>query len=215
MKKNTTFLVFILAEGGGDSLNRKFLAIVLALAVVLLATPMLGTVMAGKGQDKLSFRLVMIGHYTPPAKVIETENTIHYFDLGFMFHNPLNSDPVLVVEIDGEELPASRLGGGSGLLHLNANKEKGYTIQVTDIITIKAADGHVMGDIVNLAIGNLNRGNGLGEGMNFQGHGTDELKGVKVHGATTSVEVIGEWTAPSGMVLNITRVERVGTIMGW
>jgi hypothetical protein len=195
--------------------KKKVLVVAVALmAVAMLATPLVGTVMAGKGQEKLSFRLVMIGHYTPPAKVIETENTIHYFDLGFMFHNPLNSDPALVVEIDGEELPASRLGGGSGLIHLNANKE-GYTIQVTDIITIKAADGHVMGDIVNLAIGNLNKGNGVGGGMNFQGHGTDELEGVKVNGVTTSVEVIGEWTNPMGVVLNITRVERVGTIMGW
>lgn len=192
-------------------MNRKVLGIVLAsIFLAMLVAPAI----AGKGQEKLSFKLVMIGHYTPPAKVVETENTIHYIDLGFICHNPLTADPALTVEIDGVALPASRLGGGSGLIHLNANP-KGYTIQVNDNITILADDGHVMGDIVTVAMGNLNKGNGVGGGMNFEGHGTDELKGVMVKGVTTSVTVIGEWTAPSGNVLNISRVERVGTIMGW
>ena len=195
-------------------MNKKITVIVLALAVAMLATPIMGTVMAGKGEEKLSFKLVMVGHYSPPAKVVETENTIHYFPLGFMFHNPLTSEPVLTVEIDGVALPDIRLGGGEGFLYLNLNP-KGYTIRVTDVIIINAGDGSFMGNIVTNALGNLNKGEGMGAGMNFIGHGTDELKGVKVEGVTTGVEVIGQWTNPMGMEMDISRVTRVGTIMGW
>jgi hypothetical protein len=193
-------------------MNKKVLGFVLAsIFLAMLVAPAI----AGKGQEKLSFKLVMIGHYMPPAKVVETENTVHYFDLGFICQNPLTADPALTVEIDGVTLPDSRLGGGTGLIHLNARVDAGYTIQVNDMITILADDGHVMGDIVTVAMGNLNNGNGVGGGMNFEGHGTDELEGVKVKGVTTGVVPIGTWTAPSGVELEIIRVERVGTIMGW
>ena len=37
--------------------NRKILVVVLALAIILLATPIVGTVMAGKGREKLDFTL--------------------------------------------------------------------------------------------------------------------------------------------------------------
>lgn len=152
-------------------INRKALVItVVLMAVAMLSTPFVGMVIAGKGQEKLSFRLVMIGHNMPPAKVIETENTIYYIDLGFMCQNPLTNDPSVLVEIGGVALPDSRIGGGSALIHLNAySNTVGYTIQVNDIITIKAADEHVMGEIVTVAMGNLNKSNGLGGGMNFEG----------------------------------------------
>ena len=51
-------------------MNRKLLAIVLALAVVLLATPMLGTVMAGKRQEKLSIKFT-VGSYDPSTQMVE------------------------------------------------------------------------------------------------------------------------------------------------
>ena len=86
---------------------------------------------------------------------------------------------------------------------------------MTDEIIINAGDGSFMGNIVTNALGNLNKGEGMGAGMHFIGHGTDELKGVKVEGLTTSVEVIGEWENPIGMMMNISRVTRIGTIMGW
>ena len=46
-------------------LNRKVLGIaVFLLAVAMLATPFVGTVMAGKGQEKLSFQIVVTGDTT-------------------------------------------------------------------------------------------------------------------------------------------------------
>ena len=46
--------------------NRKILGIaVFLLAVAMLATPFVGTVMAGKGQEKLSFEVVLEGDTTP------------------------------------------------------------------------------------------------------------------------------------------------------
>jgi hypothetical protein len=99
-------------------MNKKLLGVLVILVVVaMLTTPMIGNVMAGKGQEKLSFKLVMIGHYTPPEKVIETENTIHYQPLGFLCNNPLTADPPVLVEIDGVALPDSRIGGGIGFFN--------------------------------------------------------------------------------------------------
>ena len=199
---------------GGDRVNKKITCLAVVLMAAVMLVPTIGIVAAGKGQEKLSFKLVMIGHYSPPDRVVETKNTIHYIPLGFAFHNPLTAEPALTVEIDDTPLPAIRLGGGEGFLHLNVGPQ-GYTIQVTDVIIINDGAGSLMGNIVTNALGNLNKGEGQGAGMHFIGHGTDELKGVKVEGLTTSVEPIGEWTAPSGAVLTISRVTRVGTVMGW
>ena len=194
-------------------MNKKILVAVL-LAAVMLATPFLGSVMAGKGQEKLPFKLVMVGHYSPPLKVVETENTIHYQPLGFMFHNPLTAEPTLTVEIDNTPLPDIQLGGGEGFLYLNLNPQ-GYTIRVTDVIIINDGAGSFLGNIVTNALGNLNKGEGQGAGLHFIGHGTDGLKGVKVEGLTTGVEVIGQWENPQGRLIDISRVTRIGTIMGW
>jgi hypothetical protein len=53
-------------------LNRKVLGIaVFLLAVAMLATPFVGTVMAGKGQEKLSFEVVLEGDTTPVTLSID------------------------------------------------------------------------------------------------------------------------------------------------
>ena len=204
---------------------KKTAIVVLGLAAFLLTAPLVGFASAGKGQEKLDFRMVMIGTYRTPINVLENENTIH-FDLGFRIRNPLTSGPhaglpPLVVEIDGETIPANRFVitdplNTIGFLYINQNLENGAeTVRVNETITVKAADGHVMGTLEFQCMGQTNMGNGVGEGNHFIGHGTGELKDAKIEGETVSVETIGQWTAPNGMVVNVHRVERVGTIMGW
>jgi len=54
-----------------NELNRKLLAITLALSIILLATPMLGTVMAGKGQNKLDYEgTFQLGGYTVESRFV-------------------------------------------------------------------------------------------------------------------------------------------------
>ena len=51
---------------------------VLTLAVVLLATPCVGMVQAGKGQEKQYFKLYMEGMTTgPPGRVWQSDGVVH------------------------------------------------------------------------------------------------------------------------------------------
>ena len=205
---------------------KKVAVVVLVLTAVLLAVPLVGLANAGKGQEKLDFRLVMIGTYRTPINVLENENTRH-FDVGLRIRNPLTSGPYaglppLVVEIGGEAIPADRFVitdplNTIGFVHINQNLKNGAeTVQVNETITVKAADGHVMGTLEFKAMGQTNMGNGVGEGNHFIGLGTGELKDVKIEGETISEGPIGTWSPRgSGIVVSVVRVARIGTIMGW
>ena len=63
-------------------MNKKVLGIALTLLFAfVLATPVIGTVMAGKGQEKLDFLLHMVGRtFPPPDKMWEAGVTIYTDD---------------------------------------------------------------------------------------------------------------------------------------
>lgn len=101
-------------------MNRKILLAVLALAIVLLATPMVGLVQAGKGQTKQDFNLVFIGSYTHPPKEIVTTNTVHIFDMPFITLGPpiQTVGPPITLTV-GSEVFTSDFLSYSGTLHVN------------------------------------------------------------------------------------------------
>ena len=217
---------YVLAREEVIEVKSKVLVAVLALAVVLLATPMLGTVMAGKGQTKVSFKLVLVGTYGAPAIEKEVGQSVHILDMPFYALGWSGSEDYptpyapLVLEIDGvpivdplsyegmmkviwSEVPEGKSGG-----------QPNTVIMVDEIITIGEA-----GTIVLQVKGNnQNAGNGekAGAGDNFIGFGTDDFEGVKIQGSSPGGPVqVGEMEVAPGVILPISKLERVGTVMGW
>jgi hypothetical protein len=98
-------------KGGKEEViivNRKILLTVLTLAVVLLATPYIGMVSAGKGQEKLSIRFQVGASsgtadpgkrwWSPPNGIPPLEvNVLHYRDTGW----GIDSTGFLVVVDEG------------------------------------------------------------------------------------------------------------------
>ena len=178
-------------------MNRKILLTVLALATVLLATPYIGMVSAGKGQEKLYFKLYVVGspnqdtgeiRWTPdPAtgpmkhgRDVEWGTTlVLQVKIGSETYSP--PDVSYSCVIDGDYNVATFIG------HQRVRE------------TITFYDGsEVVGTIEILNIGKLGE-----EGVVFTGHGTGALEGVKVKGTTWAV------------VLPPLAVTREGTVMGW
>ena len=191
-------------------MNRKLLAIVLALAVVLLATPMLGTVMAGKGQDRLSFKLLFQG-LPVGGDVWESDgNTIHR-DTVFVLLGDYYvqiGDGGAVEDITKEYLEYE------GLMNYvtHTTPEEFYTVNVKEVISIYSSTMHnentLRGTLEITAIGD-NRG---GHGGNFAGHGTGEFEGVKILGNSNPLEIVGGNPDPPFIYVQLTRL---GTVMGW
>ena len=155
--------------------------------------------MAGKGQDKMDFRFVLIGTYGgAPAKVIDTGKTMHYFDLPFS-----NWGVPLVVEIDGVPIPSDQLSY-SGLMHVNVDAQGRGTVYVDEIITIAEGNGYEAGTLVLRVHGNQ-KGEGEGAGVNFNGYGTGAYEGVQISGTSEGPEAVGD----------LYQLTRTGTIMGW
>jgi len=184
--------------------NRKIIVIVLAIAVVLLATPYIGMVYAGKGQDKLSFEFVLTGMYTRPGEVLESGIRAHLWDMPFISLAPM------VVEIDGTPIPSNLLSYTGSLrvnLGENINGNGGETLKVTETITIWEDAAHTIlrGTLELHVMGNVEQGQGVGAGNNFNGFGTGDFAGVKLCGDTVGLAIV------DGMV----QLTRVGTIMGW
>jgi hypothetical protein len=206
-------------NGGENIVNRKFLLVVLTLAVVLLATPYIGMVSAGKGQEKLDFEFVLIGTYAgEPAEVLEAGITEHLWGLPFVNLAPL------VVKIGGAPLnPVLLSYAGSMRLNFGENvNERGFeTIKVTETISIWADEAHTVlrGTLELHVMGNLEQGQGKGAGDNFIGFGTGEFAGVKISGDTPGGPVVvGEFTVPGTdppVVLPVYQLTRIGTVMGW
>jgi hypothetical protein len=204
-------------------MNRKILLTVLALAVVLLATPFIGTVMAGKGQEKLDFKFVLVGTYAAPGKTLEAGSSAHYWDMPFIatgWAGPSPPpEPPLALVIGGVAIQGNLLSY-TGSMRVNENENGAETIKVTETITIYASDGSVRGTLELHVMGNVEQGQGVGAGDNFIGFGTGDFAGVKISGSTPGGPVL-LGLVPSGLpppapaMLPIFQLTRIGTVMGW
>ena len=188
-----------------ESLNKKVSGLVLAvLFAAMLATPIIGTVMAGKGQEKLDFLLHMDGYQQPPPEKawLTDGGTRHIQGLPWQ----IVEDGEFYIEVGEsvavETIPKECLSY-DGLMDIMMNTKKGMTIlRVRETITIYSDDSQTVerGTIEILTQG----ANPGGNGLMVNGHGTGEFEGIKITGLTT--------TTPGTGVLY---VDRVGTVMGW
>ena len=178
-------------------MNKK----VLVLTLILLAIPLLTItpVQAGKGQEKLYFKLYAVGWPDPETgERWDTPQTAHLRDVEW-YHPP----DVLEVTIGTDTYNMTTTPvyiSYSAKLDMDINlKTLGGKGRARETITF--SDGTVLGTLEILAVC----------GATFAGHGTGALEGVKVAGYTPRTEVI-PWPDPPYYRAAITRE---GTIMGW
>lgn len=194
-------------------MNRKILVMAITLmAVAILATPFVGTVMAGKGQEKQDFKLVFQGLPTGGEEKIADGNTV-WRDRDFTMYE----DCVFYVQIgtDGatEDLSKEYLEY-EGIMNfvVHTKPEQFFTVQVVETISIYSDVTHdettLRGTLVLNAIGD-NRG---GHGGNFVGFGTGEFEGVKIEGASSPLQLVFTNPNPPYYYVELTRT---GTVMGW
>jgi hypothetical protein len=211
-------------------MNKKILVVFVGvLAVVMLATLLVGTVMAGKGQTRVSFRFVLVGTYGPEGETLVHGKSTHMFNYPFVATGWPGSEDYptpylpLELEIDGQPIPPELLSYEAYFPRVIWS-EKGGNIVLTVIETITIGDGvgGVAGTIVlNVKGNNYNTGNGVGSGDSFIGFGTGAYEGVKIQGRTPDGSVqVGEMevidpTTGEPILLPISKLERVGIVMGW
>lgn len=190
-------------------MNRKLLLIVLTLAVVLLATPYIGMVNAGKGKEKLDFLLHMYGRTSgPPEKTWASDDGItHIQGLPWI----VTGDFYIEIGVGGsvETIPKECLSY-QGALDLTVNNKQGWYVgTVRETITVYSDSGKTAerGTLVILNSAKTNTG---GNSM-FDGHGTGEFEGVKLHGASTALPIPNPNPPPANFLV----LDRVGTVMGW
>jgi hypothetical protein len=176
-------------------MNKRILMLTITLlTVAMLATPIVGMVQGGKGQEKLDFRLRMVGILDPPPeKAWPAGVTVHTRGIGWV----PTGDFFIEIGVGGsvETILAADLSY-EGYLDINQNQKQGVTVlRVVETITI-AGRG-------TLEIINTGANPGQGSSHLFVGHGTGEFEGVKIHGHSTIV-------GPAPIT-----IDRIGTVMGW
>jgi hypothetical protein len=185
--------------------NKKFLVIAVALmAVAMLATPMIGMVQAGKGQEKQYFKIYLVG--LPNESTGEIRWTPDP-DTGPMKHGrevEWGLVDVLEVTIGDNTITEGISYSCKICADYNSVTFKGVQ-RIRETITFSDIDGEE-GALEILAIGKLGA-----EGATFTGHGTGALEGVKV-GGTTWGGII-PWSG-GGPPVRL-EVTREGTVMGW
>ena len=204
--------------------KRKLLLTVLALAIVLLATPIIGTVMAGKGQEKLDFTLYFeapmltdfdpqgLGHAGPKKSAGQD------YPIQKTYHSKGISQDVLTSQLTID---------GNDVSHMSFASECGFefnwhtmTASLKTKEKVEFMDGTIELKLVETAYYDI---------LDFKGtfvrHGTGGLKGVKIIGTTSGgmkmIEIApDEWVpemveiAPNVWV-PVMAFEREGTVMGW
>ena len=164
-------------------LNRKVLGIaVFLLAVAMLATPFVGTVMAGKGQEKLSFQIVLGGDTTPVPLTLDLIPKKYVFPAGSSEAQRLKTawtfaDATAALLIDGTPYVPDVfefVGFNMADLQLEPNfavSKLTWTFTFGEIGTIVVES---TGKVVDLYTPD--------EHVVYKntGHGTDQLRGVKI-----------------------------------
>lgn len=180
------------------------------LAALMLATSYVGTVMAGKGQEKLDFLLHLEGLPTGVFdRQWEAGKTTHSRGMGFAilgdFYVQIGTGgTVESITKDYLEYEAS--------LEVNNFPEKGwFKINVWETISVYSSDtthdeNTLRGTIELLSLG----GNSAGNGARATGFGTGEFEGAKFEARTVGF-LIGNPDPPYYMLA----LDRTGTVMGW
>jgi hypothetical protein len=191
--------------------NKKVLGLALVLLfVAMLSTPIIGTVMAGKGQEKLDFLLHMEGTTVPPPeKGWVTKGGIqHAHNLAW----EVREDFYIEIGEAGavETIPKEELSYSGILIVTMVNTKQGWFLtQVRETITIYTDDTKTVerGTIEILTLGT----NPAGNGAVVNGFGTGEFEGVKIKGTTTASMMTNPSPPPDQLLV----LDRVGTVMGW
>jgi hypothetical protein len=206
-------------------MNKKLFGFMFSIIVLaVLTAPVLGAANTGKGQTRVSFRLVIVGTYGGTGVEKDAGQSVHIDDLPFALTGwegsedyPDIYDPI-VLEIDGVPVDPALLSyeGMMKVIYSEApdgeSGQPNMAIMVDETITIGEAGTLVLQNKGN----NQNTGNGVGAGDSFIGFGTDDYKGVKIQGRSPGGAVkVGEIEPAPGVVLPISKLERVGTVMGW
>jgi hypothetical protein len=181
---------------GGDTLKRKIILTFFLLAGVLLATPNVGMVSAGEGQQKEYFKLYIVGApdqttgeiFWIPDSVTGPIKHGRNVEWGFT--------AVLQVMIGDTTYNSPDVSYSCTIdADYNVATLVGHQ-RVRETVTFYCFSEPTTLEI--LTIGSLAE-----EGVVFTGHGTGALKGVKVHGTTWAI------------LLPPLAVTREGTVMGW
>ncbi len=185
-------------------MNKKVLMLTITLlAVAMLATPMVGMVQAGKGQEKLDFKLHLEGGFVmfDWDKAWYAGETLHI--RGWNWEVALAGDFYIEIGVGGivEIIPKEELSYDASMDYNRNVKQGFYVVTIREIITIYTDDTKTTprGTLEIFNTGD----NPAGKGHIFVGHGTDEFEGVKVSGKSTRVP------GPPATI------DRVGTVMGW
>jgi hypothetical protein len=190
--------------------NKKMLGVFVSLlAVAMLTTPLVGTVMAGKGQNKLDFLLHMEGTTVPPPeKGWLADGIQHVHNLAW----EIREDFYIEIGEAGavETIPKEELSYSGLLVVTMVNTKQGWFLtQVRETITIYTDDTQTVerGTIEILTLGT----NPAGNGAMVNGFGTGEFEGVKITGTTTAHMMTNPSPPPDELLV----LDRAGTVMGW
>lgn len=201
------------------TISRKLLAIVLALAIVLLASPMIGTVFAGKGQTRQSFEFFWKewpfstdgagAHGSPRGLEGAIYRTFHGRDTS-------HDSPLLehAITIGGNLEERFTVTGREGGCDYEFNSQTMMVIhRGTETLTLSSGET-VQGTIVLSIIEKINWGTMQSEGT-FVGFGKGAFEEVRIVGAASS-EIVG-WTDFGGEMglVPILGITLTGTVMGW
>jgi hypothetical protein len=172
---------------GGEKLIKKILAVVLSmLMIAIVASPLVSTATAGKGQEKQDFVLYMEGAVIPPPdKIIVTNNGIIQYKGA---HWGITGD--YWVEVDGDPYYPT---GYEDTMMVTLDTRTGNTV-VHIKESIQFADGTIEITVVDKTV------DGVTEGT-FTGIGTGSLAGVHVHGQCDDHDM--------------NTITRPGIVMGW
>ena len=194
----------------------KLLLLVLALAVVLLATPLVGTVFAGKGQTRQSFELIYQEHplsvdgpdsHPSPKNFVELGVDLRTFHGRDCTHLSPILESTLTVGDTVEQFTITKQGG----CNYDFNAKTMMVIhRATETLTLSFEET-VYGTIVLSIIEKIDWSTMQSEGT-FIGSGTGLFKDVKIVGAISSGIVFWDAFDPSQMILELTYT---GTVMGW
>lgn len=206
-------------------MNRKILLTVLALAVVLLATPYIGMVNAGKGEEKLSITL-RVGSYAAGTesydKVWNSPKKIELPEYGRVTHfrgadwgNPethtgfsiVVDEGGLDIEFDNDDIAYSCSYDANARNALYGQEAPPYVILTIKVSERWEIDNGVYAGYIEISTAEkvydyANLYEGIHAEGSFVGHGV-------VNGQ--SIKLAGE----SGMDPGTADVRRVGTVMGW
>lgn len=176
-------------------MNKKLLLVVLSLAVVLLAVPIVGMAAADSGQTKQDFKFELRGSSA------RLPNGYYWIsDEGIFQARDYSFIPSFMRVTVGEDILTPV--GYSASMDLMLNLTSGHgTIRINETLTF--ADGGTLEIRVSEILWNYRTPEYYGKGS-FVGFGSGTLEGVKVQGSS-GADIVG------GSAL----ITREGTVSGW